>query len=586
MSQWRKFVISTGSTSLTSIGLLYLKRKFLESTDEDKVSEAKSEKKISDPEAGEKISDTEGSWLEDIWPPQWVVQFAVTSLIPPSFYLTVRIIKLSRRGTGLWLVCFTPLLLNLTGSKVGGFKIGSILTTIGLLMTTVYYFNVVGRDVGCFLLCTALAGIAPLYCVYENECKKPALVQVLQQTRASWRTIPKKRTKKAKDFWASQTKQIAKAEKERKKTAKKPKKQWKFQTAEKPIVKIETAGTKEITVTSPRDSKGNLRQEIAGVKSRAQLLQEARDAEEKKLEEDVERMRMKREKSMVVLEASEFKAAQEAVSRALLKRPDDYEDANNEDTLTLFKGMKDIFVEDYTPDQEITEEKVEAFVDILQSAGILISAPADTPKPQAETEGDPKPESQNNVANLLPPAGSAQAQQEQAKPVVLKEINLNASQFLHTIKEREKEIFVNTVCQLLEKKPTFEEVKFNYGALDENNVVKIAESLIKCENLQAVYLDSNDFGGKGVSALIKLMDTHRDTLTTLSMQNLPVWQNISTELLGKFVEAIERSTALVKLGFDLKEFRHQEYKDRVAKALKRNSEKARLEKLRKKRENE
>jgi len=423
----------------------------------------------------------------------------------------------------------------------------------------------------------------------EDDVVKPVQIQeALQQTRASWRAKPKKKSNKAKDFWASQNKQIAKAEKERKKKAKKPKKekQWKYKTVEKPKVIIESVGTKEIKVSSPRDSKGNLRLEIAGVKTRSQNLQEARAAEEKKLEEDVERMRQKRENSMVVLEASEFKAAQEAVSRALLKRPDDYEFANNENTETLLKGMKDIFFEDHTPDKALTEEKEEKFVEILQAAGILISAPAWTPQPQAgvKTEDEPRPESKDNVANLLPPAGSAQAQQEQAKPEVFKEINLNASQFLHTAKEKDKEIFVSTVCQLFEKKPTFEEVKFNYGALDEDNVVKIAESLQKCENLQAVYLDSNDFGGKGVSALIKLMDTHKDTLTTLSMQNLPVWQNIPTDLLGQFVEAIERSTALVKLGFDLKEFRHQEYKDRVAKALKRNSEKARLERLKKKRE--
>jgi len=407
--------------------------------------------------------------------------------------------------------------------------------------------------------------------------------EALRQKRGSW-SKPKRQTNKAKDFWAAQSKQIVKEEKVRKKRAKKPKeKQWKFKTVEKPKIVIESAGTKEIRVQSPRDSKGNLRFEIADVKTRSQNLEQARAEEEKKLAEDVQRMRQKRENSMLVLDPSEFKAAQEAVSRALLKRPDDYEFANNENTEMLLQGMKDIFKID-TADKILTEEKEEKFVEILQSAGILVSAPADSSKPEVgiKTKGKPRLEVENDDANLLQPPGSPHV--EQAKPEVFKEINLNASQFLHTAKEKDKKVFVTTVCQLFEKKPTFEEVKFNYGALDEDNVVQIAESLQKCENLKAVYFDSNDFGGKGVKALIKLMNTHKDTLTTLSMQNLPVWQNISTELLGQFVEAIERSTALVKLGFDLTEFRHQEYKDRVSKALKRNCEKARLERLKKKRE--
>jgi len=416
--------------------------------------------------------------------------------------------------------------------------------------------------------------------VEEYETNKDAL----QQKRSSSSSKPKRQSSKAKDFWAAQSKQIAKEEKERKKRAKKPKqKQWKYQTAEKPKVEFDSLGTRETRVLSARDSKGNLRFEIPGVKTRSQNLENARAEEEKKLAEDVEMMRQKRENSMKVIDPSEFKAAQEAVSRALLKRPDDYELANNENTETLLQGMKDIFEKDGT-DNRLTDEKEEKFIEILQSAGVLLSVPADSPKPEAcvETKENPRHEVKNECLNLQPPSGSPQV--EQAKPKVFKEINLNASQFLHTAKEKDKKVFVSTVCQLFEKKPTFEEVKFNYGALDEDNVVQIAQSLQKCENLQAVYFDSNDFGGKGLKALINLMDTHKDTLSTLSMQNLPVWQQISTELLGQFVEAIERSTALVKLGFDLKEFRHHEYKDRVSKALKRNCEKARRTRLKKKRE--
>jgi len=312
-------------------------------------------------------------------------------------------------------------------------------------------------------------------------------------------------------------------------------------------------------------------------------LEKARAEEEKKLAEDVEKMRMKRDNSMRVLDPSEFKAAQEVLARTHLKRPDDYELANNENTETLLKGMKDIFENDST-DKTLTEEKEEKFVDLLQSAGILISAPADSSKSLAVVaiEGKIRPELLNEGAGLLPPAGNCQV--EQAKQKVFKEINLNGSQFLHTAKEKDKEVFVSTVCQLFKRKSKFEAVKFNYGALNEQNIVQIAESLQNCDSLQEVYFDSNDFGDTGVRALIDLMDAHKETLTTLSMQNLPKWQILSTDLLREFVEAIERCTALVKLGFDLKEFRHLEYKDRVSKALKRNSEIARVSRLKRKRE--
>jgi len=416
-----------------------------------------------------------------------------------------------------------------------------------------------------------------------EEVESP-IPKAFQQTRSSFKVKSERPANEAKDFWAAQDKQRARDEKERKKRAQKPKneKQWKFKTVEKPKIEIESAGTLEINVYSVRDSKGNLREEIAGVKTRSQNFEIAKAAEEKKLAEDVERMRQKRENTMYGLDPSKFKAAQEAVSRALLKRPDDYELANNENTETLLKGMKDIFEND-NPTKKLTEKNEGKFVDILQSAGVLISACADSPGSLAagNTEDKSWPELHKG-GNLLPTPGNFEV--EQAKPRVFKELNLNASQFLHTVKGKDKEVFVSTVCQLLEEKPTFEEVKFNYGALDEHNVVQIAESLKKCDNLREVYFDSNDFGDSGVRALIKLMDTHKDTLTTLSMQNLPIWQNISTEILREFVEVIERSTALVKLGFDLKEFRHWEYKDRVSKALKRNCERERVARLKKKRE--
>jgi len=420
--------------------------------------------------------------------------------------------------------------------------------------------------------------------VESIEEGESAIPKAFHHTRTSSKAKPKRPANKAKDFWAAIDEQRAKDEKERKRRAQKPQneKLWKWKTVEKPKIDIESAGTKEINIPSVRDSKGNLREEIAGIKTRSQSFENARAEEQMKLAKDVERMRQKRENSMRVLDPSKFKAAQEAVSRVLLKRPDDYEFANNENTETLLKGMKDIFEIDNS-NKTLTEKNEQKFVDILWSAGVLISAYADSPKSLANVKREDKtmPELHHNSGNLRLPAGNSEV--EQAKPMVFKELNLNASQFLHTIKEKDKEVFVSTVCQLFEKQPSFEEVKFNYGALDEHNVVQIAESLQKCDNLREVYFDSNDFGDKGVMALIHLMDTQKETLTTLSMQNLPIWQNISTELLRQFVEAIERSTALVKLGFDLTEFRHQEYKDRVSKALKRNCEKARLARLEKKR---
>jgi len=416
----------------------------------------------------------------------------------------------------------------------------------------------------------------------EDDVEKEKTVREEMTGGSNMEQCKKREKSVAREFWAAKSKQLAKEERERKMRAKKPKteKEWKFKTVEKPKITIKSVGTKVIGCLSPRDASGRLRLDIAIM--RLQRLEHARIEEEQKLSQDLEKIRLMRANSMKTLDRSDFVAAQDRVSRVLLKRPEDYELANNENTLKLQQGMKQIFRENLD-NLTLSEDKEEKFIEILELAGILVSSTAESPKSLMGEKTEGKPSIENNDLELLQPLESPSViQVERKKPWVFKEINMNASQFLRTANEKDKKVFVDTVCQLFERKPTLEEVKFNYGALNEDNVVKIAESLEKCESLQAVYLDSNDFGNKGVKALIKLLNTHKDTLTTLSMQNLPVWQQISTELLCELVEAIERSTALVKLGFDLKQFRHSEYKDRVSKALKRNAETARLFRVKKK----
>jgi len=161
----------------------------------------------------------------------------------------------------------------------------------------------------------------------------------------------------------------------------------------------------------------------------------------------------------------------------------------------------------------------------------------------------------------------------------LKEIDMNASSFLHSAGEYVRDTFVSSISELILSEPTFEVVKFSYGALEQKHVLELASSLATCKNMKHLYLDSNDFGNNGILALIEVLRKNKDSLITLSFQNLPVWQTPSTEVLQKFVEAIEESTALIRLGFDLKEFRHQEYMDRVSKHLKKNFDKVRETRL-------
>lgn len=110
--------------------------------------------------------------------------------------------------------------------------------------------------------------------------------------------------------------------------------------------------------------------------------------------------------------------------------------------------------------------------------------------------------------------------------------------------------------------------------------MELAASLEKCKNLKHVYLDSNDFGNKGIRALIKVLQKNKETLVTLSIQNLPVWQTLSTEVLEEFVEAIEGSSSLLRLGFYMNEFRHQNFMDRVSKHLKKNFDRLREARVR------
>lgn len=272
--------------------------------------------------------------------------------------------------------------------------------------------------------------------------------------------------------------------------------------------------------------------------------------DELKLIADVGAMRMKRELTMRKLNPKDFKAAQEAVSRVLLKRPDDYEFANAEDTEALMKAVNVIFRDKSS--ETLTGTKKEKFVHLLQKGGVLKSR-----------DGRDK--------------------SEEKEPVPLNAIDMNASPFLHGAGDFVRDTFVSSICELIESEPIFEVVKFSYGALKENHIMELAASLEKCKNLKHVYLDSNDFGNKGIRALVKVLLQNKETLITLSIQNLPVWQTLSNDVLEEFVEAIESSFALVRLGFDIKEFRHQIYMDRVSKHLKKNYERLRearfLEKL-------
>jgi len=183
---------------------------------------------------------------------------------------------------------------------------------------------------------------------------------------------------------------------------------------EKPKITIKSVGTRVISCLSPRDASGRLRLSIA--KMRLQTLEQAKIEEEQKLSEDIEKMRLKRANSMKTLDRSDFVAAQDRVSRVLLKRPEDYELANNENTLKLQQGMKEIFRENLD-DLILTEDKEEEFIEILELAGILVSSTAESPKSLMGEKTEGRPNIENNDLELLQPLESPSViQVERNKP--------------------------------------------------------------------------------------------------------------------------------------------------------------------------
>jgi len=354
----------------------------------------------------------------------------------------------------------------------------------------------------------------------------------------------------AMDFWAAtdqETVKVIKKKRKRKKMTKIKKTDWKYTHIQHEVKPLSDAAHQEKAPTVRAGlGIGKLLSDIEGYEQRKDMLEDAHTGVQQKMLNDVRAMKMKRELTMKKLNPEEFKTAQEAVSRALLKQPEDYEHANCEDTESLMKAMNVIFRDKSS--KTLSGTKKEKFVNLLLTAGVL-------------------------KADMVSKTWEAKEE------ATLKEIDMNASSFLHSAGEYVRDTFVSSVSELITSEPTFEVVKFSYGALKQKHVLQLAPALATCKNLKHLYLDSNDFGNYGVLGLLEVLRNTKDTLITLSLQNLPVWQTLSTEVLQKFVEAIEETNALVRLGFDLKEFRHREYMDRVSKHLKKNFDKVREARL-------
>jgi len=363
----------------------------------------------------------------------------------------------------------------------------------------------------------------------------------------------KKSHQTVKDFWESQNrKRVQDIVKNKNNVSTK---EWKYKNKirkhkDKGLL---TIGTRNIVATvSPRDANGKLRKSLNA--QRKQGLEEVKVEEKNRKQQYLQEARLKRKKSMKVLDTGAFEAAQEAVSQVLFKLPEEYDMANNENTRSLQQGMHRILAASNSSSILSQEEKQQKLIEVLRTAGVLTMATDDS--------------NLEKISNLL----------------CIKELNMNASSYMHSLDDMEKDTFVSMLCNLIIDRPTLKEIKFNYGALKESHVIQLASSLQKCTNLQEIHLDSNCFADKGLQALISVLLTHRETISTLSIQNLPTSCTFSTQVLEEFVGALEQCTAFVKLGFDLREFRHQEFKDRVARLLKKNSTRLRLERLKAKRE--
>jgi len=350
----------------------------------------------------------------------------------------------------------------------------------------------------------------------------------------------------AKSFWILQNEESLdrKLKRKRKKHSKITKKRkWKYQEATHKVGVLSDAAYKDHP-PSVRGEYGWLWDGIPGFDSRALLLEEAVVNSEENMSPAVRAARKKRLLEIEVLDAEDFKTAQEAVMRVL-----------SNDRRGGLQALNSMFSGNLC--EPLTWEQKKELVELLQTAEVFI---CDSYSNCRESKNiDKKVMSQS-----------------------LKKINMNGNPFMHNTGGSGRDRFVSAISELIATEQTFEEINFNYGALKEKHVVELAASLNNCKNLKHVYLDSNDFGDKGLLALINVLRKHRNTLVTLSIQNLPVWQNISTGVLREFVEAIEGSSSLTRLGFDLNMFRHQEFKDRVSKHLLQNFERLREARLSKK----
>lgn len=213
-------------------------------------------------------------------------------------------------------------------------------------------------------------------------------------------------------FWAEHDWKAEEIQQEKSKNAivkKKKKTDWKFLEDKPEVFDLCPAAyiPRERSVTN---GNGKLNHNIMGHKRRKSSMELAHLVDNMKLTLDVRAMKKKRDVSMKKLSTEEFKAAQEAVSRALLKRPKQYEFANTEDTGSLMKELKLMFRDNSC--EPMTGAKKEKFVNLLQTAGVL------------------KPESARATSNV-----KYEAQ--------LKEINMNASMFLHSTDALVRDTFVS-----------------------------------------------------------------------------------------------------------------------------------------------
>jgi len=357
-------------------------------------------------------------------------------------------------------------------------------------------------------------------------------------------------TGEVRSFWELKEQQyieVSKVQNQRMSMTKR-KSDWKYMNVKPEFIPLSEAAYKE-RVPSVREINGMLDSDIPDIVSRACTLEWAIIGSEEHLSAMASAAKEQRDLEKPKLDPDEFKAAQKNVKRALLKSPKmDDDDANLEANESLLKALNLVFKDKSS--KSLTGTTREKFVKLLQSAGVLRSG------------------HENDQSNKKKDA-------ELDVELSFKQINMKANPFMHSASDSVRDTFVSSICELIKKERNLEEVNFNYGALQEKHVLELSASLDSCENLKYLYLDSNTFGNKGLVALSRVLRNNKDTLITLSIHNLPVEKTLSTDALRQFVEAIEESSSLIRLGFDMKWFRHHEFMDRVSKHLQRNFDRLR-----------